>query len=413
MTITGTIYSELNERSLDIECQAIAKWWIDNSLDNAYGGFIGEIDYYGVAVPNASKSVIQHSRILWFFSEAAHYFDSSQYRQIADRAYQYLRDNFNDEQFGGVVWELDYKGQCTNGKKQTYGQSFAIYGLSAYYKLTGKKEALVQALTYFKLTEKHAIEPQYGGYLEAFTQDWRTLNDVRLSDKDLNAPKSMNTHIHILEAYTTLYRVSQDELVKHALSNLITIICEKVLNNETHHLYLFQDIQWRDLSMSVSYGHDIECSWLLWDAMQALGDTSIKAKYRGIVVKIADVCLKQSMGDLGQVCDQMTIEDGKKHLTSYWWVQAEALVGFLNAFNLTGDNRYYKACESIWHFTQQQHIDKKNGEWHWLALRDQDDNSRIYKAGFWKAPYHNGRAMMEAATLLRKIDAQTIHQVAK
>jgi mannobiose 2-epimerase len=406
------ILHNLSAESLDKECHQIASWWMNNALDNEYGGFVGEIDFTGGLVPKANKGIILNTRILWFFSEAATHFNDANYRRVADRAFEYLIAHFDDKKLGGVVWELDHQGSCVNGKKQTYAQAFAIYGLAAYFRLSQNQTALNKAMEYFELIERFAIDPQFGGYLEAFDQDWTALDDVRLSEKDLNSPKSMNTHIHILEAYTCLLRVAREPKVKDALNNLLQIIFSKILNPSTYHLYLFQDMSWHDQSTSISYGHDIECSWLLWDALDALGDAKLKAKYRSTVIKMAEVCLAQSIGDLGQVCDQLTLVDNKKHFESFWWVQAEALVGFLNAFNLTGEPAYIAACEKIWLFTQEQHIDYEHGEWHWTAVRDQNPAEPIYKVGFWKGPYHNGRAMMEAAVLLRQGKGKVAHEVA-
>jgi len=396
----------LSSYNLDLECHKIANWWTDHSLDSKDGGFYGEIDFEGSIVAKANKGIILNTRIFWFFSQAAKEYDDKGYAQIAKRAYRYLIEHFDDKQHGGVVWELDHAGNCTNGKKQTYAQCFAIYGLSAYFQLTQDQQAIDKALKYFELVEKHAIDQTYGGYLEAFSQDWQPLDDVRLSEKDLNSPKSMNTHIHILEAYTGLYRATKDTRVGMALSNLISLICEEILDINTHHLKLFLDMEWNDLSRSYSYGHDIECSWLLWDALIALDSSSHTKKYRPTVLAMAQVCLEQSIGDLGQVCDHFTFADKQKHQESFWWVQAEALVGFLNAYQLTGNYDYVLACEKIWKFTQEQHIDSKNGEWHWIANREHKFSPPQYKAGFWKGPYHNGRAMMEAAELLRHVESQ-------
>lgn len=406
MSINKSSLLNLSSYNLDLECHRIANWWMDNSLDTSDGGFYGEIDFHGAKVEKANKGVILNTRILWFFSQAAKEYDDQDYALIAMRSYHYLLSHFDDNQHGGVVWELDHKGNCINGKKQTYAQCFAIYGLSAFYQLTRDQQAIDKALQYFELVEKHAVDPKNGGYLEAFAQNWQHLDDVRLSEKDLNSPKSMNTHIHILEAYTCLYRATKDAKVGIALTNLISLISEKILDTKTHHLLLFLDLEWNDLSSAYSYGHDIECSWLLWDALSALDTPSLCEKYRPTVIAIAQVCLEQSIGDLGQVCDHYTFADNKKHQESFWWVQAEALVGFLNAYQLTGNYDYVLACEKIWQFTQDQHIDRDNGEWHWIAKREQTQAFQQYKAGFWKAPYHNGRAMMEAAELLRFVESQ-------
>lgn len=404
-TETG-ISMPLESWVLDQECHNIAKWWLECSQDHENGGFWGELSADAIPVADANKGVILNTRILWFFSEAARLHSHAEYRKMADRAFHFVIEKFDDKQFGGVLWELNCSGTAVNGKKQIYAQSFAIYALSAYYQLTGNEAALTTAMDYFSLVEQHGTDQTYGGYLEAFARDWSPLNDVRLSEKDLNSPKSMNTHIHLLEAYTRLYQVSQSKLVGDALQSLITLICEKIINQQTAHLYLFQGLDWQDHSDCISFGHDIECSWLIWDALNVLDNSSLLAKYRKLVILMADTCLRQSIGDLGQVCDKLSLADNKIHQQSYWWVQAEALVGFLNAYKLTGNAAFYQACEKIWHFTQTQHIDRQHGEWRWLALRDQNSSPPQYKAGFWKAPYHNGRAMMEASALLNEIAAQ-------
>lgn len=395
----------LTYQSLEAECHSIAKWWIEHTLDNKRGGFYGAVDHQNLAIENANKGVILNTRILWFFSEAASHYGNDQYRKIAKRAYDYLIDNFDDKVNGGVKWELDSFGETVSAKKQTYAQAFAIYGLSAYYQSSLDGNALNKAMSYFELIESKTIDPINGGYLEAFSSDWQTLDDVRLSSKDKNLPKSMNNHIHLLEAYTALYRVTDSERVGKALSNLICLICEKILDKQTFHLRLFQNFDWSDMSDSISYGHDIECSWLVWDALNALDDDGLKSEYKPLVLKMAEICLAQSIGDQGQVCDRFTFSDKKKHIESEWWVQAESLVGFLNAFQLTGKTEYYAACEKIWRFTQDQHLDREHGEWSWVAKRDQRADNIQYKACFWKGPYHNGRAMMEAAQKLREFAA--------
>lgn len=395
----------LSYQSLETECHRIAQWWMENTIDHQHGGFYGVVDHHNRPIKNANKGIILNTRILWFFSEASKHYGNVQYGNIAKRAYDYLINHFDDKDNGGVKWELDSLGNTVSAKKQTYAQAFAIYGLSAFYQSSLDDKALNKAMSYFELIESKTIDPVYGGYLEAFSANWESLEDVRLSSKDKNLPKSMNNHIHILEAYTALYRATGSARVGKSLSDLISLVCEKILDKQTFHLRLFQNFDWSDMSDSVSYGHDIECSWLVWDALNALGDDGLIREYKPIVLKMAQTCLTQSIGDLGQVCDRFTFSDQKKHFESDWWVQAESLVGFLNAFQLTGKTEYYTACEKIWRFTQEQHIDHEHGEWSWVAKRDQNANNPQYKACFWKGPYHNGRAMMEAAQKLKEFAA--------
>ncbi|MBU3005577.1 AGE family epimerase/isomerase [Paraglaciecola arctica] len=390
---------------LDQECHDIANWWLNNSIDHSNGGFFGEVDNNNQPIEGANKGIILNTRILWFFSESARHYSDDTYLEMAKRAYQFLLNFFDDKKHGGVKWELDYKGNTLSDKKQTYAQAFSVFGLAAYFQCTKDQTALDKALSYFDLIEDKTVDQNYGGYLEAFGGAWQPLNDVRLSEKDKNLPKSMNTHIHILEAYTALYRASKEHRVGLALRNLVSLICNKIIDNRTFHLRLFQDFDWKDMSDSFSYGHDIECSWLVWDALNALERESLKNKYKPFVIKMAEICLEQSIGDLGQVCDKYTFSDSRKHFESEWWVQAESLVGFMNAFQLSGETKFYNASEKIWNFTQQQHIDSENGEWSWKPKREQHFGKSMYKAGFWKGPYHNGRAMMETAEMLRVVGA--------
>jgi mannobiose 2-epimerase len=310
-----------------------------------------------------------------------------------------LLDHFDDKVQGGVFWELDAQGQLVNGKKQTYAQSFAIYALCAYYKATGEQAALDKALSYFQLLEQHSWDLQQLGYLEAFSQHWQALQDLRLSDKDLNYPKTMNTHLHVLEAYTALYLQHKTVEVQQALERLTLLFAERIVNASNGHLRLFMDMDWADHSPFYSYGHDIEASWLLWEALCALDDQHLLQIYRPLVVQMADVALQQGLCADGHLADEWHLATQQQHQQSCWWIQAEALVGFLTAWRLTGDMGYFSAAEGLWDYIQREHIDAVGGEWHWLAASN-PDRATQYKVGFWKGPYHSGRAMMEAALLL-------------
>ncbi|WP_111977120.1 AGE family epimerase/isomerase [Algibacillus agarilyticus] len=402
-TINKQAISKL-KREFNQELQSITNWWCTNGPDVENGGFIGEISSNGQRIYDAPKSIILNTRILWFFSEVALFNACEQSRAMADRAYDYLLTHFDDTDQGGVIWSVDCYGDLLDGKKQTYAQSFAIYALSSYFALTGKQAAIDKALTYFDLLELHTHDNDRGGYLEAFSQDWQEIEDMRLSEKDANLPKTMNTHLHVLEAYTNLQKYYPTTKVNNALSRLIDYFQGSIVDHSNYHLRLFMCRNWGDHSQAYSYGHDIECSWLLHKSLKALKDPKMTVKVLPTVIKLAHVCLAEGIGDKGQVLDEIDIKTGKQHTESCWWIQAEALVGFLNAYTLTGEDEYFSAIDKIWSFTQQYHIDKEQGEWHWLATCDQDKNDDIYKAGFWKGPYHNGRALMEALKLLEEID---------
>ncbi len=340
---------------------------------------------------------------MWFFSEVAQEVDNPDYRAYATRAYDYVISNFFDSEHGGVYWELDAGAAPINTKKQVYAQAFTIYALCAYYQLTGNAQALAHALECFTLVEQHAIDREYEGYLEAFTRDWGLIEDLRLSDKDLNYPKSQNTHLHILEAYTTLYQVCPEPEVNAALKYNIEMFDKYMIDRTTHHLRMFMDLQWNDFSPGYTYGHDIEASWLIAKALESLGDDAYTAKLTPTLIRIAQVTVDEAIGAEGQVIDSYDFATGRTNVDAVWWVQAEALVGFLYAYTTSGDAQFYRAAQNVWQFIKAYQIDHQQGEWFWLSQLQNQNLDPYYKVGFWKCPYHNGRAMMEAMRYLQKM----------
>lgn len=385
------------------ELIAIADWWAAHAVDQEQGGFYGEIDVHNKPVKNASKGIILNARILWFFSETAQEVDNPVYRACATRAYEYVSAHFFDKEHGGVYWELDAAANPINTKKQIYAQAFTIYALVAYYQLTGDAQALARARDCFTLVEQHGIDRAHEGYLEAFTREWGLIGDVRLSDKDLNYPKSQNTHLHILEAYTTLLQACPEPEIKAALKYNIAMFDKYMIDRNTHHLRMFMDLQWNDFSPGYTYGHDIEASWLIAKALESLGDDVYTATLTPTLIRIAQVTVDEAIGAEGQVIDSYDFVTRCTNVDTVWWVQAEALVGFLYAYSATGEEHFYRAAENVWQFIKTYQIDHERGEWFWLSRLHEQNSDPYYKVGFWKCPYHNGRAMMEAIGYLQKI----------
>ncbi len=226
------------------------------------------------------------------------------------------------------------------------------------------------------------------------------IEDLRLSEKDLNYPKSQNTHLHILEAYTTLYQAQPNAEIRAALKYNIDMFDKYMIDKNTYHLRMFMDLQWQDFSPGYTFGHDIEASWLIAKALESLGDADYTQQLTPTLINIAEVCLQEGVGELGQVLDSYDFATASINRESVWWVQAEALVGFLYAFSVTGQKKYFAAAESVWEFIKKYQIDRDGGEWLWLSRLD-DNSQAHYKVGFWKCPYHNGRAMMEALQYLQ------------
>ena len=385
------------------ELIAIADWWSTHKVDQEQGGFYGEIAADNQPVKNASKGIILNARILWFFSEAAQAVDNPVYRNCAVRAYDYLVAHFFDCEHGGVYWELDASAVPINTKKQVYAQAFTIYALCAYHQLTGDAQALARALECFNLVELHAIDREREGYLEAFTREWGLIDDLRLSDKDLNYPKSQNTHLHILEAYTTLHQAHPAPEIKAALKYNIAMFDKYMIDKNTHHLRMFMDLEWNDFSPGYTYGHDIEASWLIAKALESLGDAAYTEALTPTLIRIAQVTVDEAIGTEGQVIDSYDFATQRTNVDTVWWVQAEALVGFLYAYSITGEAQFYRAAENVWQFIKTHQIDREQGEWFWLSRLHKKNSDPYYIVGFWKCPYHNGRAMMEAIRYLQKL----------
>jgi mannobiose 2-epimerase len=368
----------------------ILPFWLNHMQDAEHGGFYGRIDGYGTLHPQANKGAVLNARILWTFSAAYRLLKKPEYKAAAQRAFDYITGYFIDKEFGGVYWELDYKGHPVNTKKQMYAQGFALYGFSEFYRATGDARALELAKEFFYLMEKHC-DSETGGYLEAYTREWNEISDMRLSNKDANEKKTMNTHLHILEPYTNLCRVWNNPQLHEAQRKLIAIFTEKILN-KSGHLDLFFDEAWNVKSSGISYGHDIEASWLLWEAAEALGDAKLLEQIKARSLKIAGAAAEGLQPDGSMIYERNgTHTDTDRH----WWVQAETVVGFLYACKNSGNEDYAEKAARTWQYIQHHIIDKAGGEWYWSRKADGSINHTDDKAGFWKCPYHNGRLCME------------------
>lgn len=369
----------------------ILPFWINKMTDNQNGGFYGQINGYNRLQSHANKGAVLNARILWTFSAAYRILGNDQYLTTAQRAYTYIRDNFIDKEYGGAYWELDYLGKPVNTKKQVYAQGFVIYGLSEYYRVTQDAEALQLAQSLFILLEKHR-DKESGGYFEAFTREWKPIEDMRLSEKDANEKKSMNTHLHILEPYTNLLRVWNDPHLRKAQEELISIFLDKILDNQSYHQHLFFDEQWTVKSTAISYGHDIEAAWLLYEAAQVLNYEGAMQQVSAICLKIADAA-SEGLQDDGS----MIYEKNNNHIDTdrHWWVQAESIVGYMYAYKISKDERYKQYAEQLWIYIQNNITDRTYGEWIWSRNDEGEINRNEDKAGFWKCPYHNSRMCLE------------------
>jgi mannobiose 2-epimerase len=372
----------------------IAPFWMKYARDEEHGGFRGLITNDLRADEYADKGIILNSRILWTFSRAYSLYQDKAFRQAASRAFAYLTEHFIDHRNGGVFWTVDYQGLPQDRKKRVYAQAFALYALTEFYSATRKQEALAQAFEIFNLLEIYCRDKEHDGYFETFEDDWTLASDQRLSEVDMDEKKSMNTHLHIMEAYATLSRALDDTEVKERLRAVINIFLTRIIHPRDFYLQMFFDENWACKSSHRSFGHDIEASWLLCEAAEVLGEAEVLEHVRAVALKMAQSVYENGLDADGSLLYEMDggrITDGDKH----WWTEAEAVVGFVNAYQLGGGEHFLEAARGTWDFIKRHIIDKEHGEWFWKTSQAGTPSPDMPKLSQWKCPYHNGRMCFE------------------
>ena len=424
--------SETKEQALRAEALAcltenILPFWLERMADHERGGWYGQMTGRGVLVKEAPRGAVLYARLLWTFSAAYRVLGTVEEQNAIDReallaaarrTKDYVERCFLDREYGGAFWSVTADGQPADAKKQFYALGFMVYGFSEYARATGDDGALRTALQLYEVIEHHGWDAQYGGYIEACRRDWQPIADLRLSEKDENQPKSQNTHLHILEPYTNLLRalreaIGRDEAssggggewnrflcenvqrLKVSITRLIDIFTEKILNPHTHHLDLFFALDWTRTSSLSSYGHDIECSWLIHEAALVLGNKELLGRVEPVVRDVARASEEGLQADGSMIYETF---DADRH----WWVQAETVVGFLNLYQHFGDRRALEIAQRCWRYIKANLIDEELGEWYWSRRADGSLNLDDDHAGFWKCPYHNSRMCLEILERLRR-----------
>lgn len=358
--------------------------------DDVRGGYVGKVDYDLTRHPEADKGCILNSRILWFFSEAYLLLKDEALLGEARHAYEMLK-RMTDQQNGGVYWSLHADGTVADATKHTYNQAFAIYALSAYFRAGKNPYALERAKVLFRMIEDKCRDA--GGYLEAFTTDWRPESNEKLSENGVMATRTMNTLLHVMEGYTGLYQVWSDPELKARLYEILDIWESKIYNKEKRRQEVFFDHEYHSLIDLHSFGHDIETSWLTEKTLEALDDPALTARIRPRLLEMADHTWHAAFTDHGFANE---CERGVVNQKRIWWVQAEALMGFLNAWEKTGETRYWDAMLSQWNYIRDVMTDKRtNSEWFWYVNEDGTPGSDEPIVEPWKCPYHNGRMCIE------------------
>jgi len=388
MSKIKTLHTEISK-----ELTSILKYWSQNAIDEKNGGFIGQIDFEDKKHEDAEKGAVLHARILWSFAAAFKKTNDQKHFAIAERAFDYIKNNFYDKKQGGIFWSLHHDGSPKDTKNQIYAIAFVIYGLTEFYAISQNEEALELAKSLYQKIEEHSFDKENKGYFEAFNQDWTPIEDLRLSEKDANEKKTMNTHLHIVEAYANLYKVWKNDALKNTIVQLLETIGTHFINPENWHLKLFFDENWIENPDVISYGHDIEAAWLLLWCAEVIEDEKLIQNYKKYAVEMARVT-KEGLDEDGGLWYEFDPKKNEMIAEKHWWPQAELWIGMVNAWQISGDENYFKIFENNWNFVKKHILDTKNGEWIWGINADYSKIEKD-KAGFWKCPYHNSRACLE------------------
>lgn len=406
---TADYLQQLRDELRDELVHDILPYWSTQTLDEKNGGFIGRISHDNKKVYEASKGIILNARILWTYAASYRALKSTELKNLAQRSYTYLSNYFLDDEYGGAYWMVQSDGSVEVDQKYIYAQAFVIYALAEYYQVVKNPVVLNDAKRIFELLEQHSFDKEQGGYFEAYSRDWTLLDDVRLSDKDLNVAKSMNTHLHILEAYTNLYRCWPEKYLRQQLENLIEVLIKHIINTDGTALIKFMDADWARRSSDISFGHDIEASWLLTEAAEVLDDEALLDRVQKASLKLTDAVYKRGITEEGGIYNDMNPQEGPDGDKDFW-PQVEAIVGFVNGFEISGREKYLEAAWNVWEFCKQFFLDQKYGEWY---ERIDEDNRphKVDKVQNWKGPYHNSRGCLEIMRRVNELQNHTDYKI--
>lgn len=382
-------------------------FWRERAVDPASAGFIAEMAHDGTVRREAPRGLILTTRLLWTFSALYRRLGEARDLALARRAQEDLEGLFGDRRHGGYRWRVDAAGRALDEAKKIYGQAFCVYALSEYHRASGEAAALEAARRVWERIERHAHDPVHGGYLEALAADWSPTAELRLSDKDMNAAKSMNNHLHLLEAYANLYRAWPDATLAARVRELLEVFDRHIIARfecgPAAHLRHFFDERWRPCSEVYSYGHDLEAAWLMSEAAAALGDESLAAAVERWGIDLARAALAEALDDEGGLAyagrDGAVIDSNRE-----WWCQAEAVVGFWHAYQLSAEASFAEAARRVWNFVERRMVDRTGGEWFWRVRADGSVDETQPKVSEWKGPYHNTRMCLQ---MMQRIGGST------
>lgn len=386
----------LRQELLDLVENNILKYWMEKMVDAENGGFYGRRDGNDCLDIEAPKSAVLNARILWAFSAAYRVLGKEEYLDMATRAYLFMESFLIDKEYGGVYWSVNSKGEPLDTKKHVYAMAVTIFALSEYVRATQNNEALEYAKGVYYNIESMTADCTNSGYIEALSRHWHPVDDSRLSDKDELMERSLNTHLHLLEAYTNLYRVWPNTVLTQRIKNLLGVLIEKMINPDTSHIGMFFTNEWKEGKEIRSYGHSITTAWMLLDAARVLENHLLirkVAEKAERMVEAADEGLQPNGGMI-----YMSICEGNhlRHVEDYhWWVQAESMLAHWYLYGYTGQQDYLSPVIKGLQFIKDHLLDHENGEWFWSWSEEKGYNRTDDKAGIWKDPCHNTRMCLQ------------------
>jgi mannobiose 2-epimerase len=402
--MVNTKFQKLYDMCVKELTENIMPWWMKYSVDEENGGFYGQVDNDNNPIPKADKYITLNARLIWTFASCYRVLGDDAYLQYAKRAYDYFVKHFWDEETEGAHANLNYKGEVVDNTKFIYGNAFAIYGFSEYARATGSEEALSYAQRLAARLDKHVYDPIYKGYFEACNRDWKVnpwLHGVNRLPSD---QKTMNTHLHLIEAYTCLLR--SDKSMQSKVREHLNVMLNKIVDHDIHHFYYFQDRQWNPTMPDVSYGHDIEGSWLMMETVEVLGEPEAERIARDTCVNMARACYDEGIAPDGSLLsDYHAVKQEKSTAYRSWWEQNEAVVGFLNAWELTGEEKFLDASLKTMHYIDEHFVDHEKGGWFAILDANGKPTSNLKVSGPI-CPYHNARMCLEVIERYRKHTAK-------
>ncbi len=373
----------------------VLPWWQREMFD-AQGRLLGGRELDGRLL-DAPRTAVLGTRVLWSFSNAARQLGQPRGQRV-QQALRWVLQSLTDAEHGGLFWSVDAQGRPIADHKQTYAQAFGIYALAS----CPETEAQAAAWRLFELIDTRARDPELGGYYEGCTRDWQVLPGAKLSDAEPPAPKTTNTLLHVMEAFTELYRTRPEHRVRERLAELIDLFLDRLWRPQDRCFGQFFSRDWQNMTPLLSWGHDIESGWLLVRAAEVLGDAARLTRARSLAVTIADAVLATGMAPDGSMLGAGEFGGQPTDTRRHWWVQAEAMVGYWDAFEISGEARFAQAAQRSWHFISQHHVDRQHGDWIKMLDADLQPLPSTPKAGPWECPYHHVRAELEMLSRLAR-----------